>query len=64
MLPPNIHFIQRGWFNSNHILIRGDEGVVLVDTGHRQDVAETLDLVFAAPCFYDLSNDGAAHLPL
>jgi glyoxylase-like metal-dependent hydrolase (beta-lactamase superfamily II) len=48
MLPPNIHFIQRGWFNSNHILMTGEAGVVLVDTGHRQDVAETLRLIVAA----------------
>ena len=48
MLPPNIHFIQRGWFNSNHILITGEAGAVLVDTGHRDDVAETLRLIAAA----------------
>ena len=35
MLPPNIHFIQQGWFNSNHILITGEAGAMLVDTGHR-----------------------------
>ena len=48
MLSPNIHFIQRGWFNSNHILITGEEGAVLVDTGHREDVAETLRLIAGA----------------
>jgi glyoxylase-like metal-dependent hydrolase (beta-lactamase superfamily II) len=48
MLPSNLHFIQRGWFNSNHILITGEAGAVLVDTGHRQDVAETLRLIEGA----------------
>ena len=47
MLPQNIHFIQRGWFNSNHILMTGKGGAVLVDSGHRDDVAETLWLVAA-----------------
>jgi predicted kinase len=35
MLPPNIHFIQRGWFNSNHLLITGEAGAVRMDSGHR-----------------------------
>lgn len=48
MLPLNIHFIQRGWFNSNHILMMGEDGAVLVDTGHRQEVAETQRLLTAA----------------
>jgi len=45
MLPPNIHFIRRGWYNSNHVIIVGEDGTVLVDTGHRQDVAETPRLI-------------------
>jgi glyoxylase-like metal-dependent hydrolase (beta-lactamase superfamily II) len=48
MLPPNIHFIQRGWFNSNHILIKGKDGAVLVDTGHGEDAAEMLRLIASA----------------
>jgi len=48
MLLPNIHFIQRGWYNSNHVLITGEEGDVLVDTGHPEDVAETLRLIAGA----------------
>ena len=48
MIQPDMHFIQRGWFNSNHILITGEDGAVLVDTGHRDDVAETLRLIEGA----------------
>ena len=43
----NIHFIQRGWANSNQVVIAGDEPA-LIDTGHysyldetRQRIAET-----------------------
>lgn len=44
-LPLNIYFLQRGWFNSNSILITGEEGVVVVDTGHRDDAKELLCLI-------------------
>ncbi len=44
-LPPNIHFLQRGWFNSNSILLTGRDGVVVVDTGHRDDADELLSLI-------------------
>jgi glyoxylase-like metal-dependent hydrolase (beta-lactamase superfamily II) len=47
-LPPSVKFIQRGWFNSNHILITGGDGPVIVDTGHRADAAETVCLLRAA----------------
>lgn len=44
-LPPSIKFIQRGWFNSNHLLIVGGDGPVIVDTGHQVDSAETVCLI-------------------
>lgn len=46
-LPPQIRFIQRGWFNSNNILILGDDGPVIIDTGHEADAATTLHLIAA-----------------
>jgi len=47
-LLPNIYFLQRGWYNSNHVLITGEEGAVLVDTGQREDVVEMLRLIAEA----------------
>lgn len=46
-LPPHIHFIQRGWINSNAVLITGGDAPVLVDTGHPLDVDDTLRQVAA-----------------
>ena len=48
MLPPTIRFIQRGWFNSNSILILGTGGPIIVDTGHRTDAPALLHLIRAA----------------
>ncbi len=44
-LPPDIHFIQRGWVNSNNIVLDGRDGPVIVDTGHIICVEETLQLL-------------------
>ncbi|MCP4361497.1 MAG: MBL fold metallo-hydrolase, partial [Chloroflexi bacterium] len=44
-LPSNITFIQRGWVNSNSILISGGNGPVIVDTGHFLGTVETLQLI-------------------
>lgn len=44
-LLPHLQFLQRGWINSNTILITGGDGPVVVDTGHPEDVAETVRLV-------------------
>lgn len=41
-LPAGITFIQRGWINSNHVLIDAEGGPVLVDTGHGAYVEETM----------------------
>lgn len=48
MLPPEFRFIERGWFNGNNILLLGDKGPVIVDTGHLLYVEETLALIRAA----------------
>lgn len=45
MLPSQFHFIQRGWLNSNSILLLGDGGPVIVDTGYITCVEETLALI-------------------
>ncbi len=44
-LPPHIHFIQRGWVSSNSIIVSGGDAPAIVDTGHHEDVAETMRLV-------------------
>ncbi|MFQ5421719.1 MAG: MBL fold metallo-hydrolase, partial [Anaerolineae bacterium] len=44
-LPTNIRFIQRGWLNCNSILLLGDGGPVLVDSGYGSFAAETERLV-------------------
>lgn len=44
-LPPDIHFMQRGWINSNHIILDGRAGPVIIDTGHIIYVEETLQLL-------------------
>jgi len=53
-LPPHIHFLQRGWINSNTILITGGDGPVVVDTGHPEDVAETVPLLEQAVTLADI----------
>jgi len=44
-LPESIHFIERGWVNSNQIIVAGGDGPVLVDTGYEADTAVTLDAI-------------------
>ncbi|NLD54736.1 MAG: MBL fold metallo-hydrolase [Burkholderiaceae bacterium] len=44
-LPPSLRFIQRDWLSSNHLLGRGPEGNVLVDTGYSTRRDLTLQLV-------------------
>lgn len=45
LLPFHIHFLQRGWINSNTVLITGGAGPVVVDTGHPSNAAETVQLI-------------------
>ena len=33
VLPPEIKFIQRGWYNANHIVIQNEGGPILIDFG-------------------------------
>lgn len=44
-LPPHFHFLQRGWINSNTVIITGGAGPVVVDTGHPSSAAETVRLI-------------------
>lgn len=41
----SIHFVQRGWYNSNSILVTGPGGVAIVDTGHREEANQLLALI-------------------
>jgi glyoxylase-like metal-dependent hydrolase (beta-lactamase superfamily II) len=44
-LPPQLHVFVRDWLSGNNILLRGDEGNVLIDTGYGKHVPLTLALV-------------------
>ncbi len=44
-LPACIRFIRRDWLSSNHVLLCGREGHVLVDSGYVTRVAQTLALL-------------------
>ena len=44
-LPESIRVLERGWLSSNNILLRGDEGCVLIDSGYHSHSAQTLALV-------------------
>lgn len=44
-LGPGLHVLERGWLSSNNVLLRGDDGVTLVDSGHCVHADQTLALV-------------------
>jgi len=44
-LGPGLHVLQRGWLSSNNILLRGDDGVTLIDSGHCVHAEQTVALV-------------------
>lgn len=44
-LPSHLHFLQRGWIDSNTVIIAGGAGPVVVDTGHPSGGAETVRLI-------------------
>lgn len=44
-MPSEIRFIERGWLNSNNILLIGGDGPVVVDTGHHSDAYQTATLI-------------------
>jgi len=47
-LLPDITVFERGWLSSNNILLQGDDGTALVDSGYGAHAAQTLALVGAA----------------
>ena len=44
-LPAGITVLERGWLSSNNILIQGDRGAALIDSGYCSHAAQTLALV-------------------
>ena len=44
-LPPGVSVFERGWLSSNNILIQGDAGTALIDSGYCTHVDQTLALV-------------------
>jgi glyoxylase-like metal-dependent hydrolase (beta-lactamase superfamily II) len=47
-LPTDITVFERGWLSSNNILIRGEQGCALVDSGYSSHSEQTLALLGAA----------------
>ena len=47
-LPPGITLFERGWLSSNNILLRGNEGCALIDSGYATHATQTLGLLTAA----------------
>jgi glyoxylase-like metal-dependent hydrolase (beta-lactamase superfamily II) len=45
MLPPDMHFIERGWLSSNSLLLTGPNDTVLIDSGYHTHAEQTLALV-------------------
>lgn len=43
--PAEVHVLVRDWLSANHVLLRGDEGAVLVDTGYVRHAPFTLALL-------------------
>ena len=47
-LPPEITVLERGWLSANNILLMGQDGAALVDTGYCTHAAQTVALVQSA----------------
>lgn len=47
-LPRGVSVLERGWLSSNNILIQGDAGTALIDSGYHTHAPQTLALVRAA----------------
>jgi glyoxylase-like metal-dependent hydrolase (beta-lactamase superfamily II) len=45
LLPRAITVLERGWLSSNNIVLRGSDGVALIDSGYGAHAAQTLSLV-------------------
>lgn len=46
--PPEVQVLVRDWLSANHVLLRGDDGAVLVDTGYVRHAPFTLALLRSA----------------
>jgi glyoxylase-like metal-dependent hydrolase (beta-lactamase superfamily II) len=46
-LPPGVCVLERGWLSSNNILIQGEAGTALIDSGYHTHAPQTLALVRA-----------------
>ncbi len=44
-LPSDIHFIQRGWFHCNHVVVQDPDGPIIIDTGQHTGVEDTVALL-------------------
>ena len=47
-MPPGVSVLERGWLSSNNILIQGEAGTALIDSGYCTHAPQTLALVGAA----------------
>jgi glyoxylase-like metal-dependent hydrolase (beta-lactamase superfamily II) len=47
MLPlgPGLHVLERGWLSSNNVLLDGDDGATLIDSGHSVHAEQTVALL-------------------
>lgn len=48
LLPPGVFVLERGWLSSNNVVLAGDAGVAVVDSGYWTHAEQTLALVEAA----------------
>ncbi|HVO90366.1 MAG TPA: MBL fold metallo-hydrolase [Casimicrobiaceae bacterium] len=44
-LPPQLHVFVRDWLSANHVVLRSDQGNVVIDTGYVKHVPLTLALI-------------------
>jgi glyoxylase-like metal-dependent hydrolase (beta-lactamase superfamily II) len=44
-LGPGLHVLERGWLSSNNVLLDGDDGATLVDSGHCVHAEQTVALL-------------------
>ena len=56
-LPPTVHVIVRDWLNANHVLLKGRESRVLIDSGYYTHAQRTLALLLAPEALGDARLD-------
>ena len=44
-LGPGLHVLERGWLSSNNVLLHGDDGATLIDSGHCLHAVQTVALL-------------------